>query len=140
MKDCPTEAADLAADYKASPAFQEWRAGRVAEVLASVVAKCDALDHLTTVSMLAAMVEDLGAGSPTVPLLISQARADAEFWVDSASPMEVEAYTAAGLRAITRRAFCLTARKRLLVGLWNSLSPEDRRGFLAHAAKTAGAA
>lgn len=127
--------ADHVAEYKASPDFIEYRQTRIAETLGAVVMRCDALDHRVTVAMLAAMAEELGSGTPDVLLMHEKARDDARWWADYATPVEVEAYTAAGLQAISRGGFCIAARKRLLIMLWNSMSPDDKRGFLAHAAK-----
>lgn len=128
--------ADHIAEYKASPEFSAYRQKRIADTLEAVARRCDALDHRVTVAMLVALAEDLGAGVPDVPLMHEKARDDARFWADCATPVEVEAYTAAGLQAIGRGGFCVAARKRLFVMLWNAMPPEDKRGFLAHAAKS----
>lgn len=132
--------ADAMEAYKATPEFIEWRAGLVAERLGVIVYRFDKIDHATTVAMLAALLDDLGAGSPSVPLLMDRVRDDAQFWAECATPIEVEAYTAAGLQAISRGAFCIAARKRLLIALWNSMTPADKRSFMSHAGKPGGAA
>ena len=65
--------ADHVAEYKASPEFIEYRQTRIAETLGAVVMRCDALDHRVTVAMLAAMAEELGAGTPDVLLMHEKA-------------------------------------------------------------------
>lgn len=62
--------------------------------------------------------------------LLGGMREAATDWAETASPAEIEAITAAGFKAIGRNAFALSARKRLMVMLWNSLAPEDRAAFL----------
>lgn len=58
----------------------------------------------------------------------------AEFWADTASPAAVDTYVAVGLKSIAkRRAFGVAAKKRLMVAIWNSFGPDDRRAFLAMA-------
>jgi hypothetical protein len=60
-------------------------------------------------------------------------REDASWWADCATPQELEAYAAAILRRITRATFAENARKRLLVALWESLTPEQQAAFLRRA-------
>jgi hypothetical protein len=82
--------------------------------------------------VMVAALEDFCAGTPECDHFFSNLRADSEWWGDIATPAEIEAFTAAGLRRITRKAdFGIAARKRLLVELWNSMVKEDQRKFLA---------
>lgn len=129
--------ADASADYKASLGFHQWRQAELANSLGAAAMRCAEIDRPATVAVLSALIEDMGAGIPETPLLNS-VRSEALFWADCASPVEIEAYTAAGLRAIDRGAFHVAARKRLLIALWNSLTAADKRGFLAHANKAGG--
>lgn len=131
--------ADRMAAYKASSEFVEHRARAIGEALIIAINRADSHDHGTTMAVLAAMLEELGADTPEPLLYGNQVRADAAWWADLASPGEVEAYTAAGLRQIADKGrFCIAARKRLLIMIWNSLTAADRKSFLAHAVKTGG--
>lgn len=104
---------------------------QVAERLGQVIARLYDLSPRGVLAVLAAALEDLGAGTPDLSSLSERMRADAAFWADCASPAEIEVYAAAALRAIPRKAFALAARKRLIVALWESLGDEDRRAFLS---------
>ncbi|MFN6976558.1 MAG: hypothetical protein ACK4OP_00400, partial [Gemmobacter sp.] len=80
----------------------------------------------------AGLLDDLGAGPPDgPPLFPERCREDAAWWADTANPAEIEAYVAAGLRAIARTDFAPRARMRLIAMLWDGLGPADRRRFLA---------
>ena len=80
--------------------------------------------------IMAAALDDLGAGMPDVSSLLGRCREDAVWWADFATPQEVETVVAAGLRQIGKTAFGIKARKRLIVMLWQSLGDADRRAFL----------
>lgn len=82
-------------------------------------------------TIMAAALDDLGAGSPEAALYSCELRADAAFWADCATPPELEAYAAAALRRISRVAFAEMTRKRLIVMLWETLSGPDKQAFLA---------
>lgn len=79
--------------------------------------------------IMTAAMEDMEIGAPDQAF--GPIKEDADWWADCATPAEIEAYTAAGLRQISRVAFGLAARKRLLVMLWNSLGAADKAAFLA---------
>ena len=109
---------------------------------AEVCARMDAVQRLVVAigachprdaaQVMAAALEDMSAGMPDVSQgFFGAMRADAEFWSDLATPPEIEAYVAAGLRVIERSAFCARARKRLFAALWASFPDADRRAFLA---------
>lgn len=83
--------------------------------------------YLTQV--LCAALETVGADAPRGHFW-GAVRDDAEWWADIATPVELEAYVGAGLRAITRRTFAPSAKKRLFVALWASMSDGDRKAFL----------
>jgi hypothetical protein len=80
--------------------------------------------------VICAALDRYGAGNPVVSLAADQLRGDAAFWADAASPAELEAYVAAGLRSIERVAFCEKARKRLIVTLWETMPDAWRVEFL----------
>lgn len=75
-------------------------------------------------------LDTICAGVPDVPFPESS-RADAEFWADCATPIELECYLAAALRRIEGTAFAPRARKRLFVALWESMDAQDRIKFLS---------
>lgn len=82
--------------------------------------------------VMVAALDEFCAGTPECDTFFGDLRADSEWWGDFATPAEIEAFTSAGLRRITRRAdFGIAARKRLLVELWNSMLKEDQRKFLS---------
>lgn len=88
-------------------------------------------DRAVAVQIMAAAMESLQAGMPASdPFWQEGVRSDAEWWADLATPHELEAYTAAGLRAIERTAFCERARKRLFLALWGSMTVADRQAFI----------
>lgn len=79
---------------------------------------------------LCAALETVCAGDPEVPFGTG-IREDAAWWADMAAPIEIEAYVAAGLRAMENKVFAARARKRIFVVLWEAMTPEDRRKFLS---------
>jgi hypothetical protein len=72
----------------------------------------------------------LGAGFPQMRLF-EDVRATAELWADSASHLEMEAYTVEGLRRLGSVPLALGQRKRLFRALWDGFSDRDRSAFLA---------
>lgn len=125
---------DLMEAHRASPEYLAARRRIVGEALACTLDRLVALgapEREAVIGVLAAALDEFGAGAPQVPLFYEAVRSDAEWWADFASGPELEAYTAAGLRALGQRSFGLKARKRLMVWLWEELDPPDRRAFLA---------
>jgi hypothetical protein len=88
--------------------------------------------------VITSVLEDMTICEPEIAgNYLDSLREAAEFWADTASPAAVETYVAIGLRAIAqRRAFGVKARKRLMVEIWNSFTPEDRAAFLAMAKRS----
>lgn len=78
---------------------------------------------------LCAAMETVATGGP-VPALFNDWREDAEWWADVASPLELEAYAGAALRRIERATFAPSARKRLFLMFWETLSDADKLAFL----------
>jgi hypothetical protein len=74
-------------------------------------------------------LEIFGAGMPAPPDL-QQLRYDADYWADIATPMEVEAFTAAGLSRIERATFAEKARKRIFMAIWRSFTDKQRGDFI----------
>lgn len=56
-------------------------------------------------------------------------RDECELWAEFASDGQIAAMLAACLDRISGSRLILDDRKRLLVAVWNSLDPEDRRAF-----------
>lgn len=79
--------------------------------------------------VMSCILEDRRAGGP-VDTTWGDIREDAEWWADVATPPEIEAVVAAGLRRIERALFAVAARKRLFVALWEAMPQADRRAFL----------
>lgn len=79
--------------------------------------------------VMACILEERRAGGP-VHTAWGDIREDADWWADVATPQEIEAVVAAGLRRIDRALFAQAARKRLFVALWDSMPQADRRAFL----------
>ncbi|MCB1401261.1 MAG: hypothetical protein KDJ82_16205 [Rhodobacteraceae bacterium] len=86
-------------------------------------------EELAVAELLCGWLESVGAGGPD-PSIFGHLREEAEFWASIATPAELEAHVAAGLRRIERVHFAAPARKRLLVALWEAMTPEDRAAFL----------
>jgi len=99
---------------------------RVVELLAAVARA----PHGPANAIMAAALEERRAGPPP-HMAFGDIREDAAFWADTATPAEVEAVVAAGLRRIERTQFAAAARKRLFVALWETMEADDRRAFLA---------
>lgn len=75
-------------------------------------------------------LDTVGAGAPRFDAF-GDMRDDARWWADTATPMELEIYTAAALRRIERATFAVRARKRIFWLLWETMSDADRAAFLA---------
>ncbi len=97
------------------------------DLLIAAICACDRED---AAQIMCAALEEIGAGMPSMDLFMGNLRADAEFWADIATPQELEAFVAAGLRKIERTAFAEVTRKRIFMTNWESFSDADRRNFL----------
>lgn len=64
------------------------------------------------------------------PDMWEASREDAQWWADTAPPAQLEVVVAAGLRAISRKAFAERARKRVFMDLWHGFTPEQQEAFL----------
>lgn len=83
---------------------------------------------------LCAMLDTVGGGSPRYQGF-GDMRADAEWWADLATPVELELYAGAALKRIARTPFAPRAKRRLMAALWQSLTVEERQAFLARVAR-----
>lgn len=118
--------------YNSSPEyFHAQTIGLIAERVVTFIRAQAKGDAPQVVAVLSAALDDLGAGMPELSAVSASLRADADWWADFATPHEVEAITAAGLRRIGEGPFGLAARKRILAMMWTSLTDDDRRAFLA---------
>lgn len=72
---------------------------------------------------------------PTLAPFSHMLQAEADWWADCAPGTQVAAMLAACLKRLARGQMILAinARKRAMVEIWNSLSPEDRAAFLRFA-------
>lgn len=113
----------------AEPGASAEEAGRreTVTMLLAAIRMCTREDAAQVMS---AELERIGAGMPGPAFLEEQIRADAAWWADMATPLEAEAYVAAGLRRIERTAFCEAARKRIFATMWESFSDADRKSFM----------
>lgn len=78
---------------------------------------------------LCAALDTVGGGAPRYDAF-GNMREDAAFWADTATPVEIEVYTAAALRRIPRATFAERARKRLFWAMWEAMAQKDRTAFL----------
>jgi hypothetical protein len=99
-----------------------------AAALCAAIGECHPDD---AVQVLAAALDDLGAGDPPMRDPFGNLRADASFWADCAHPVELEAYFASALHRLGNRALGIKARKRLFVAFWHSFPIADRQAFLS---------
>jgi len=58
-------------------------------------------------------------------------REEADWWADTATPLEVEIYAVAALKRIRKATFATRARKRLFMAMWEEFTPQDRSAFLS---------
>lgn len=120
--------------YRLSPEFAAVRREQVGVALSRYLCRLVAMGNVereAVVGVLAAALDEFGAGLPESDAYTSTLRSDAKVWADFANPVELEAYAAASLAAIANQGFGIAARKRLMIALWNSLTPADKQNFIA---------
>lgn len=83
---------------------------------------------------LCAALDTVAGGAPRYDMFGS-IREDAAFWADTATPADLEIYTAAALQRITRVTFAERARKRLFWALWETMPQTAKEGFLGRVQK-----
>lgn len=86
--------------------------------------------------LLAWAIEDQHAGMPAA--LMGPIQHEARFWAGHSNPLEMEAYLTAICDALPERTLAESARKRLMLALWETLPEDWRRRFVARV--TGGAA
>ena len=77
------------------------------------------------------------AGLPYVPLLEDNARENARFWAETATPAELECYALAAMDRLSSVNAIFTSRqiKRLIAGVWKRMAPDERDAFMVWIAK-----
>jgi len=73
-------------------------------------------------------LDELGAGLPIAPF--DKVETEAESWAGLASPNELQAYLMATLQQLDGRPLGLTARKRLILALWETFDNRDKVAFI----------
>jgi hypothetical protein len=63
------------------------------------------------------------------PFSFQGARDDCEVWAEYASDGQIAAMLGACFERIGKGRLAIEDRKRLLVAIWNSLTPQDRKAF-----------
>jgi hypothetical protein len=116
-------------DHPADILPQMARAHEVAEILRLCIERMARRDLAATVTVLDFFLAELSPRFPDLAPWLASLRADADFWCDCAGKEQLAAMAAACLAAIPHRDFAIRTRKQLLVALWNSLEPDDRRAF-----------
>ena len=97
-----------------------------AESLCYAIGQCRPKD---AAQIMAAALEDMEVGGPDPAF--GPLRADAEWWAELAPPHEVQEYVYAGLKQLGQQALGSGARKRMILALWQGLSADDKRAFIA---------
>lgn len=124
-------AVELGARVGDTPDYRAWRRDVVAEATLMALQNLAQSDAGAVMEAACGFLDMAGAGSPALASFSEDLRADAAFWADIASPVELEAHVGAGLRRMGVTAFAPEARKRILVLIWQSLPEADKRAFLS---------
>ena len=69
------------------------------------------------------------AGLPYVVALDENARQDARFWAETATPAELQAYALAALDRLAPAPFASRQIKRMIAALWSRMSPAEQEAF-----------
>lgn len=122
---------DALSDNRGEAEFCAWLDETLAQAARDrLVAAIAAVRPRHSCTIMAAAMEDIGAGMPEFNAFWHDLREEAAFWADIATPPELEAYAGAALRRIARVPFAPAARKRLFVMLWETMQEADKRAFL----------
>jgi hypothetical protein len=122
---------DIRSAYEASVEFRAWKRDLVGVTALRALFRLAEIDNKAALEAAAGFLEEAGAGTPELSALSEDVRGDAAFWADVASPVELEAYVAGGLRRMGTTAFATETRKRLFVALWQSMPDAEKRAFLS---------
>lgn len=102
------------------------------------------LDHLmglhahaphVAIAVADAFLEATASAAPNVAPLFEDTQSELDWWAEFATGTMVAATLSACLKRLTKGQMITArnARKKALVAIWNSLSPEDRTAFLDYA-------
>jgi hypothetical protein len=126
--------------YRETAEFREYKRGKVTEAALGrleVLGKIDAQGVAWAAYDWLQMNE---AGLPYLPILEDNARSEAQFWADTASPAELECYALAAMDRLAGSNAMFTSRqiKRLVAAIWRRMTPDERQAFKAWVAKDDG--
>ena len=103
-----------------------------AEMLCQLLADMDQTD---AAQVMTAALDEMRIGGPQ-GATFGPVRDDAEWWAETAPQHELQEYAYAAMKVMAGRALGRSARLRFLAVLWNGVSPDDKREFLARVALT----
>lgn len=123
----PIQTADAVFDAAVAEARQRkiW-----AQALCNFIGDCHPVDAS---QVMVAALEDMVGDGPEVNVFCTL-RGDAQWWAETAPQHELQEYTYAGMKQLGQRALGPGARKRLILTLWQGLTPADKRAFIAKVA------
>ncbi len=101
-----------------------------AEALCHAISECHPQD---AAQIMVAALEDMVGEGPQADAF-GTLRGDAQWWAETAPQHELQEYTYAGMKQLGQRALGPGARKRLILTLWQGLTPADKRAFIAKVA------
>jgi hypothetical protein len=102
--------------------------GEWADALVFALAQSDPHD---AAAICAAYLETLETGGPVLSDPFGMVSGDARLWATSAPPLELIAYTLAGLEQLPRSHLSTVSRKTAFKAIWRSFDHQDRTAFLA---------
>jgi hypothetical protein len=117
------------ARYEASEAFQQERHQGAATIALHGLIIASRMSVRGACCGAASFIDQHGAGYPEVGLLTERVRDDALFWADLASPIELETYAVAAIRALGHSPLTKAQVKRLGAMAWRRMNDDDRAKF-----------
>lgn len=97
-----------------------------ASSLAWCISQCNPHD---AAQIMAAALQNMETDGPQHDVF-GTLRRDARWWAEIAPAHEVQAYVIEGLRHLKDTAVGRSARKELIVALWNGMRADDKEAFL----------
>jgi hypothetical protein len=116
--------------YTQTAEFRDWRDAYLAEKLIATINRAFGISARATRAVLAAALENLGAGEPEFEWQANRLRDSARWWAENTSPPELEAYLVAALRQVEGKAIAGPGRKRIFAALWDAMPAQDKAAFL----------
>ena len=119
-----------------SPINRKAETDALVERMARALVLAEALDRAEphdADTLASAWVADHMTGGPT-HTLACMIDNSASWWAQTAPRVEVAAYVRAGLQELAASALAPAMRKALIAALWNGLSADDKRSFIARVA------